>query len=485
VIAAPVFAGLADRYPPGRVLVAGYVGQGVGMAATAAVMLAGAPPPVVYAVAIVAAVPFTVARPTQAALLPSIARTPDELTAANVVSNWSEGVGIVGGPVLAGLVVGPGGPGGVLAMFAVIALACAVVVWPVRDAAQPVRSAGDEGEDGGMLGGLAALRADSTTAFLVGLVGSQAVVLGALDVLNVVLAFQIIDTGRSGVAYLNAAFGAGGIVGGVATVVLVGRRRLAPPLLAGVIVWGGAFAVLGVQTSTVGAFVLLGISGAARSLVDVSGRSLLQRACDPRALGRVFGVLEGLDMAGYAVGSLMVPLLALLGGPRAAVIGVGLVLPLVMLGGLRRLLAIDAHATVPIVQIGLLRLSKLFAPLPAPELEGLARSLVPVDVEAGTVIIREGDPGDRYYAIAAGEATVIHSGAVTATLRRGDGFGEIALLRDVPRTATVTAATDMQLYTLDKDAFLAAVTGHAPTHSIAAQIVSDRLVPPRRPEDSP
>jgi hypothetical protein len=484
VIAAPVFAGLADRYPPGRVLAAGYVGQGVGMAATAGVMFAGAPPLVVYTVAIVAAVPFTVTRPTQSALLPSIARTPDELTAANVVSNWSEGVGIVGGPVMAGLVVGPGGPGTVLAMFAAIALACAVVVWPVRDAAKPVRAAGDD-DDGGMLGGLAALRADSTTAFLVGLVGSQAVVIGALDVLNVVLAFQIIDTGRSGVAYLNAAFGAGGIVGGVATVALVGRRRLAPPLLAGVVVWGGAFAILGVQTSTVGAFVLLGVSGAARSLVDVSGRSLLQRASDPRALGRVFGVLEGLDMAGYAVGSLMVPLLAFLGGPRAAVIGVGLVLPLVMVGGLRRLLAIDAHATVPIVQIGLLRLSELFAPLPAPELEGLARRLVSVDVGAGTEIIREGDPGDRYYAIAAGEATVIHAGAVTATLGRGDGFGEIALLRDVPRTATVTAATGMQLYTLDKDAFLAAVTGHAPTHSIATQIVSDRLRPTRRPPEDP
>jgi Cyclic nucleotide-binding domain/Major Facilitator Superfamily len=479
VIAAPVFAGLADRHPPGRVLVAGYVGQGAGMAATAAVMLAGAPPLVVYAAAIVAAVPFTVPRPTQAALLPSVARTPDELTAANVVSNWSEGVGIIGGPVLAGLVVGPGGPGGVLAMFAVIALASAGVAWPVRDAARPA-GAEDEGEGddgGGMRGGLAALRADSTTGFLVGMVGSQAVVLGALDVLNVVLAFQIIDTGRSGVAYLNAAFGAGGIVGGVVTVALVGRRRLAPPLLLGVVVWGAAFVVLGVQSTTVGAFCLLGVSGAARSLVDVSGRSLLQRACDPRVLARVFGVLEGLEMAGLAVGSLMVPLLAVLGGPRTAVIGVGLVLPLVMAVGLPRLLAIDAHATVPVVQIALLRLTELFSPLPAPELEGLARSLVPTDVAAGTVIIREGDPGDRYYAIATGEATVTLAGEVTATLRRGDGFGEIALLRDVPRTATVTAATDMQLYTLEKDPFLAAVTGHAPTHSIAVRIVSDRLPP--------
>jgi MFS family permease len=233
VIAAPVFAGLADRYPPGRVLAAGYVAQGVGMAATAAVIIAGAPPLVVYAAAIVAAVPFTIARPTQAALLPSVARTPDELTAANVVSNWCEGVGIVGGPVLAGLVVGPGGPGAVLAVFAAVGLASGIVVWPVRDAAQPASNAGDDDDGAGLLGGLAALRADPTTGFLVGMVGSQAIVLGALDVLNVVLAFQIIDTGRSGVAYLNAAFGAGGIVGGLVTVALVGRRRLAPPLLAG------------------------------------------------------------------------------------------------------------------------------------------------------------------------------------------------------------------------------------------------------------
>ncbi len=311
--------------------------------------------------------------------------------------------------------------------------------------------------------------------FLVGIVGAQAIVLGALDVLNVVLAFQIIDSGKSGVAYLAAAFGAGGIAGGVLTVALVGRRRLAPPLLAGVVVWGGALVVLGLQSTTVGAFLLLAVSGAARSLVDVSGRTLLQRACDPQVLARVFGVLEGLDMAGYAAGSLMVPLLAALGGPRAAVIGVGLVLPLVMAAGLRRLLAIDARATVPIVQISLLRLTELFAPLPAPELEGLARSLVPADAAAGTNVIREGEPGDRYFTIAAGAATVSQAGAVIATLGRGDGFGEVALLRDVPRTATVAATTDMQLYSLGKAAFLAAVTGHAPTHAVADRLVSDRL----------
>jgi CRP-like cAMP-binding protein len=154
--------------------------------------------------------------------------------------------------------------------------------------------------------------------------------------------------------------------------------------------------------------------------------------------------------------------------------------------GLRRLLTIDAHATVPIVQIGLLRLSALFAPLPAPELEALAYSLAPASAAAGSTIVREGDPGDRYYAIADGEVTVTRAGAAIATLHRGDGFGEIALLRDVPRTATVTASTDTRLYALEKDAFVAAVTGHAPTRRVADQLVSDRSAadappPQRRP----
>ena len=476
VIAAPVFAALADRRPPGRVLVAGYVAQAAATAVTGAVILLGAPAAVVYAAAIVAGVPFTITRPTQSTLLPSVARTPDELTAANVVTNWSEGVGTVAGPVVAGLIIAAGGPGWVLVAFAAVALASAAAVWPVRDAARAALGAGTADDAAGSaLAGLRALRADPPARFLVGLVGAQAVVLGALDVLNVVLAFQILDIGRSGVGFLNAAFGAGGIAGGALTVALVGRRRLAPPLLVGVAVWGAAFVVLGVQSSTAGAFVLLGAAGAARSLVDVSGRTLLQRVCDPMALARVFGVLEGLDMAGYALGSLLVPLLAGLGGARAAVIGVGLVLPAVMLVGLRRLLTIDGHATVPVVQIGLLRRSELFAPLPAPAMEAIAHSLVPVAVPAGTVVVREGEPGERYYAIADGEVLVTRAGAPIATLTRGEGFGEIALLRDVPRTATVTTARDAQLYTLAKDAFLAAVTGHAPTRAVAEGLVAGRL----------
>ncbi len=475
VIAAPVFAAYADRHPPGRVLVAGYLAMAAAMALTAAVMLLGAPPLVVYAAAIVAALPFTITRPTQATLLPSVARTPDQLTAANVVSNWAEGAGTVAGPIIASVVLSVGQPGDVFAVLAVVTLLCAVVVWPARNAAQAGTNASEAETLSSAGRGISALREDRFAGFLVGMVGVQAVVIGALDLLNVLLAFEILAGGRSTVGYLNAAFGAGGMAGGAVAVVLVGRRRLAPPLAIGVAVWGAAFVILGVQSSTVGALVLLAVSGGARSLVDVSGRTLLQRVADPRALARVFGILEGLDMAGYALGSLLVPLLVLVGGSRGAVIGVGLVLPAALLLGWRRLRQIDVHATVPIVEISLLRLTTLFAPLPAPALEGVARSLTPVEAPIGATVIAEGEVGDRYYVIADGNAEVARHGEAVATLGRGDGFGEIALLRDVPRTATVTATSDLSLYALAKDDFLAAVTGHLQAHQTAQELAEERL----------
>ena len=127
----------------------------------------------------------------------------------------------------------------------------------------------------------------------------------------------------------------------------------------------------------------------------------------------------------------------------------------------KRLRSIDDVADVPQVQIQLLRLIPIFAPLPAPELEGLARALEPLHVAAGTTVIREGEAGDRFYAIATGELQVTKNGQAVNKLRRGDGFGEIALIEDVPRTATVTALTDAELFSLTKEPFILALTGHA------------------------
>ena len=219
---------------------------------------------------------------------------------------------------------------------------------------------------------------------LVGLLGAEFVALGMLDVLYVVLAFDTLGMGDGGAGYLNAAFGAGGAIGIAVTASLVGRARLMPAVAVSLAVWGAAFGVMAVWSTAAGALLLLAAAGVARSLFDVAGRTLLQRTAPPDVLARVFGVLEGLMMACLAVGSLLVPLLVALGGTTAAVLGTGALLPLLALMSGRRLFALDATAHVPIVEIGLLRSLRLFAALPPPEIEGLARSLEPVEAGAGT-----------------------------------------------------------------------------------------------------
>ena len=325
------------------------------------------------------------------------------------------------------------------------------------------------------LAGFRIVRTDPEPRLLVLLLSAQFVALGALDILYVVLAIDVLDHGASWAGYLNASFGAGGVLGIVLTAALIGRRHLAPAVLVGAAVWCGALVLLAVAPSTSSALVLLAVAGAGRLLLDVAGRTLLQRTGPPEFLSRVFGVLEGLTMAALALGSLLTPALVGLAGGRGAIVGIALLLPLAVLLMGRRLLRIDAERTVPVVEISLLRSLPLFASLPPPELEILARRLEPMHLSHGDIVIREGEPGDRFYAIGDGTMEVSASGVVLAELGRGDGFGEIALLRDVPRTATVTARGDALLYALDKAAFLEAVTGHADTSRTADALAESRL----------
>jgi cyclic nucleotide-binding protein/MFS transporter len=462
---APLAAGLADRRPPARVLTWGYAAQAIAMAGTAAALFTESPAPLVYALAALGATLVTITRPTQAALLPGLARSPEELTATNVVNGWVESAAMLAAPALTGVLLAVGSPALVFVVMAALVLLGAVVVSPIHGPAPaaPATTAAEHEHD------------RRTPSLLIGLLAAQYVLIGALDVLFVVLAIGVLGLGGSGAGYLNAAFGAGGMLGIAATVALVGRRRVSPPLALGAAALSAAFVLIGIRPTTASTFVLLVVAGAGRSLFDVAGRTLLQRTVSAEVLARSFGVLEALSMGALALGSLLVPLIVALGGPRAACIALGALLPIGALLAGGRLLALDRDANVPIVEISLLRSMPLFAPLGAPALESLGRATEDVEVEQGRVVIRTGERGDRFYAIADGSFEVHVEGKPVAVLERGNCFGEIALLRNIPRIADVVALTAGRLFALGKDDFVAAVTGHPASQAEAERLVGERM----------
>lgn len=476
-IFAPFASVLGDRYRRERVLLAGYLLQALSVGATAAALLAQAPVPAIYALAALVATSITLTRPAQGSLLPTLARTPEELTAANVAVGWIESLSMFGGPALTGVLLGVWGPGVVFAAMSGALLCSALMAARIQARSAPTPAHGDSvpGMLGELLGGFHALVGGRQPRVIICLMGAHFVLEGAIDVLFVVLSFQILDLGSAGVGFLNAAFGVGGIVGAGLTMLLVARRRLAPPLFGGAAAWGGALVAIGLFPNRIAAPVLVGVAGVGRPLIDVAGRTLLQRVVPDPVLSRVFGVLEGLYMAGLAVGLAVIPTLFALIGVRATFVVAGAFLPVLFLLLSRRLAEVDASGTVPETRLALLRSLPIFAPLPAPAIERVASRLIPMEATAGMPIVRQGEPGDRFYIIADGEVTVSKDDRSVASLGGGGFFGEIALLRDAPRNATVTARTWVRLYALERDDFLEVVTGHKQSAEAADAVTRERL----------
>jgi MFS family permease len=456
--------------------------QAAGMAAAAVAVFARVPI-AAYACAVVYCAAQSTTRPAQAVLVPSVAATADQLTAVNVVVSWLESAGLVTSGLLAGILISLAGVGSVFVVCACLGAAAVLGVGALRVAPlAPPREAppavlADVAEGLRLAAGRPRLRV------MLALLTAESVVAGALDLLFVILAVGVLRRSEAWAGYLNSAYGAGAVLAATASAILIGRR-LGAPILAAALLLSAVLAALGFGVGLAATVALLAVAGAAAALLDVALRTLLQRSVPPQLMGRVFGVLEGLTMAGYALGALLVPLLVHLGGNRLALIGAAVVLPLAAVAGGRALFALDAAVPVPVVEIALLRSLPLFAELPAPALEGLAAALTAVHVPAGTALIRQGEPGDAYYAIAAGELDAVQDGHVLRRCSRGEGVGEIALLRAVPRTASVIAATAATVYRLDRDLFLTAVLGHAATQRLADRIAETRLAAGAPPSGS-
>jgi MFS family permease len=474
---APWLGLLTDRLPRRQVMVATdltRVALVAGMAALAALHTTALP---VYALAVLVSIVSTLFAPASGAILPSLVSTPDELTAANAAMNAVGSVGMFAGPAVGGALLALSGPSAVLAATAGAWLwsALCILLIPRDEAPPPGERVHIVAE---FLAGFRAISRAPALRVVVGLTGAQTLVGGAVEVLLVVVAFRLLHGGNGTVGWINTAIGIGALFGILAVAALAGRKRLAGDVGIGALLWGAPLVLVALWPNYGFTLLLFGVIGLGNTVGDVAVMTLLQRTADEAVLGRVFAVIESLVLAGIAVGSLVAPGIVSALGPRGALAAVGAFLPALLVPLWPALRRIDEAARVARQPLELLQAIPMFGLLPGPTLERLASSATEVSVPAMGTVFSQGDRGDRFYVVADGTATVEIDGAETRTLERGDFFGEIALLRDVPRTGTVRAVGELRLYALERDDFVGAVTGHGPSHDAAEAVITARL---RRP----
>jgi MFS family permease len=481
----PFTSMLGDRYPRRLVMIGSDTTAALVISLGAVLIAADANEYAVYALAVIGSLVVSPFRAAQASYLPQLANNVDELAAANVTSSTIESLGFLCGPAIAGVLLAVASISTVYIFDAATFAWSALLVLGIRPSmvktvskpAPAPADAPDESSPG--------LLAEATAGFrvifgsrdlrvLAGLFCAQTVVAGASVVFAVSIALGLLGLSRSGLGYLNATLGIGGLVGGFVALVLVQRGRLARDFGAGVFLWSAPLLLVAAWPTLGAAVIMMVLLGLANSVVDINGFTIIQRIAPEETMSRVFGALESAFIGGMALGALLMPLLIATAGIRWGLAIVGAAVASIVLLNTRALRRIDTVALVP-PGLELLRSVSLLSPLPEPILDRLARALVRVEVAEGDVVIREGDHGDLFYVVESGGVIVSKEGRFVASLGPGDYVGEIALLRDVPRTATVTAAAPTVLQSLDRKHFLPAVTGQGEFIDAADTAITARL----------
>ncbi len=479
-IVSPLVGLLIDRFPRRSVLLASAAASTAVLGAAAAAAALGAPTAVVFAFPALFAVASCGFRPAHAALTPTLVESPQQLSASNVTHSVMENAGSLVAALVAGLLLGRTSPAFVIAVAAAGSLAVTALVFTVRRDRRP-EYLGEDDEVAGAFREIAvgartlfahpALRLSSATLVLLFLFE------GFADVLVVVMALELLGLGFGSVGFLNATWGVGAVLGGMALAMLLDRGRLVLAIAGGSLLVGLATMLPGIVPEAAPAYAgWLGI-GVGFVFVEVAAKTLTQRLGSDETLGRVIGFLEAGRQGAMALGSIAAVLLVELLGVRGALLALGALLPAFVLLWWSRLRAYEVGAPVEEARYMLLRRNPIFSPLPLATLERLSHDLRPLDLPAGRDVIVQGDTGDRFYLIEAGQVEVFEDGVFRRNEGPGESFGEIALLHDVPRTATVRTTVETRLLGLERDQFLLAVTGHRRSHQLARAVVDERWPP--------
>jgi MFS family permease len=476
-IVSPLVGLLIDRFPRRSVMLGSALAAAVVLCGAAAATALGAATAIVFAFPALFAVAFCGYAPAHGALTPTLVETPQQLSASNVTHSVMENVGSLAAALLAGVLLGPTSPAFVIGVAAVAALLTCVLVTRVTRDSRPhyvveedeVASAFREVTRGGRaLFFHPALRLSSATMVMLFFFE------GFADVLVVVMALELLHLDTGAVGFLNAAWGIGAVLGAMGLSLLFDRGRLVPAIAGGSLLVGAATMLPGLAPHAATAYAgWVGI-GFGFVFVEVAAKTLMQRLGSDETFGRVIGALESGRQAALALGSIGAVLLVELLHPRGALVALGALLPLFVAICWRQLRAYEVGAPVAEEHYRLLRRNSIFAPLPLATLERLSQDLEPVGVAAGEEVIVQGEVGDRFYVIEAGQVEVFENGVFRRNEGPGESFGEIALLHDVPRTATVRSTSDTRLLALDREKFLFAVTGHRRSHQLARAVVGER-----------
>lgn len=476
-VASPFSGLLGDRYSRRAVLVWSAAAMAGALVGAAFAVAAGAPTWLVFALAglfTIAASPYV---PAEGALMPQFARTPQELSAANVTHSVMDNLGFLGGSILAGILVAVSSVQTVFAIAALAAALSAVAILLTRPDSRPryademaARSLARQAT-----AGLRAMVADPALRLLGTSLTLLVFVEGAADVLIVIIALDLLELGNSSVGYMNAAWGVGALMAGAGLAVLINRGRLVEGLVVGSLVTGAMLALPGVSPIVLVVYAAWFGVGLGYTLVEVAANTLLQRLGDDEVLGRVRGSLETVRLAAMALGAIAVTVLVELLGIRGAVLVVAAILPLFAILRWGRLRSFEVGAPVMERHFSLLRADPIFTPLPLATLERLTHDLIELRVDPGQEVITQGDAGDRFYLIEDGRVEVFEDSVHRRFQTVGESFGEIALLRGEPRTATVRTTEPTGLLVLDAGHFIDAVAGHGRSSQVADDVIEDRF----------